>query len=229
MEETKKINGLTVLSASEGMMLRNGDSFSETVVLGRYDKAENYTEVSRDEYEAYVREHAAEHVGEGSSPGTEETPEPPHLVPTLSDAIAGKVAEINAYNNSAEVNGFKLGGKRMWLTLQERLAVTIALDAYEHNGEKMMTKMWDGTEYKMPTETYRDMLAKIEQYASECQNATEKHLQAVEKLTTVEEVCDYDYTTGYPEMIDFDASSSEGNTGSAEGGGEHGGKDSLVG
>ena len=37
--ETKKINGLTVLSASEGMMLRNGDSFSETVVLGRYDKA----------------------------------------------------------------------------------------------------------------------------------------------------------------------------------------------
>ena len=43
------------------------------------------------------------------------------------------------------------------------------------------------------------------------------------------EVRDYDYTTGYPEMIDFDASSSEGNTGPAEGDGEHGGKDSLVG
>ena len=54
--ETKTINGHTVLSASEGMMLRNGDNFSETVVLGDYDKAENYTEVSRDEYEAYVRE-----------------------------------------------------------------------------------------------------------------------------------------------------------------------------
>lgn len=90
------------------------------------------------------------------------------------------------------------------------------------DGEKTMTKMWDGTEYKMPIETYRDMLAKIEQYASECQNATEKHLQAVEKLTTVEEVCDYDYTTGYPEMIDFDASSSKGDTSSAEGGGELG-------
>lgn len=54
--ETKTINGHTVLSASEGMMLRSGDNYSETVVLGDYDKAENYTEVSRDEYEAYVRE-----------------------------------------------------------------------------------------------------------------------------------------------------------------------------
>ena len=50
--ETKKINGLTVMTASEGMMLRNGDSFSETAVIGKYDKEENYTEVSRDEYEA---------------------------------------------------------------------------------------------------------------------------------------------------------------------------------
>ena len=50
--ETKTINGHTVLSASEGMMLRSGDNYSETVVLGDYDKAENYTEVSRDEYEA---------------------------------------------------------------------------------------------------------------------------------------------------------------------------------
>lgn len=54
--EIKTINGHTVLSASEGMMLRSGDNYSETVVLGDYDKAENYTEVSRDEYEAYVRE-----------------------------------------------------------------------------------------------------------------------------------------------------------------------------
>lgn len=92
----------------------------------------------------------------------------------------------------------------MWLTLEERQAVKIALDAYEHNGETEMTKIWDGVEYTFPLATYRDMLARIEQYASECQNATERHLVAVEKLETVEEVCDYDYTAGYPEMIDFD-------------------------
>ena len=87
--ETKNINGLTILTASKGMMLRNGDSFSETVVLGKYDKAENYTEVSRDEYEAYMKEHAAENDGDGSSSGMYESPD---LVPTLSDAIASNVA-----------------------------------------------------------------------------------------------------------------------------------------
>ena len=161
----------------------------------------------------------------------------------LQGAKNDTVAEINGYNDSEAVNGFKLGGKRMWLTLEERQAVKMALDAYEHNGEKTMTKVWDGVEYTFPIDTYRDMLAKIEQYASECQNVTEKHLQAVEKLTTVEEVCDYDYTQGYPEMIDFssgeegdgkgDTSTDKGdtsngtNTGasSAEGGGEQDGKD----
>lgn len=122
----------------------------------------------------------------------------------LRSAKNDTINEIYAWNNSAEVNGFKMGGKRMWLTLQERQAVTIALDAYEHNGETEMTKIWDGVEYTFPLTTYRDMLARIEQYASECQNATERHLAAVEKLETVEEVCDYDYTAGYPEMIDFD-------------------------
>ena len=122
----------------------------------------------------------------------------------LRGAKNDTITEINGYNNSSEVNGFKMGGKRMWLTLEERQAVKIALDAYEHNGETEMTKIWDGVEYTFPLATYRDMLARIEQYASECQNATERHLQAVEKLETVEEVCDYDYTAGYPEMIDFD-------------------------
>ena len=124
----------------------------------------------------------------------------------LRGAKNDTITEINGYNNSDEVNGFLMGGKRMWLTLEERQAVKIALDAYEHNGEKTMTKIWDGVEYTFPLSTYRDMLARIEQYASECQNATERHLAAVEKLGTVEEVCDYDYTTGYPEMIDFDKS-----------------------
>lgn len=132
----------------------------------------------------------------------------------LRGAKNDTITEINGYNNSSEVNGFLMGGKRMWLTLDERQAVKIALDAYEHNGEKTMTKIWDGVEYTFPLDTYRDMLARIEQYASECQNATERHLAAVEKLTTVEEVCDYDYTTGYPEMIDF--GSEEGGTKSEE-------------
>lgn len=201
MEETKKINGLTVLSASEGMMLRNGDSFSETVVLGRYDKAENYTEVSRDEYEAYVREHAAEHVGEGSSPGTEETPEPPHLVPTLSDAIAGKVAEINAYDTSTSVNGFKLNGNEFWLDKATRVGLMNSTEITKAAGQETTDLWMDDVKLTIPCDTVIKLLSAIELYALECFNTTARHKAEVRKLKTVEEVEKYDIKEGYPKQL----------------------------
>lgn len=203
MEETKKINGLTVLSASEGMMLRNGDSFSETVVLGRYDKAENYTEVSRDEYEAYVREHAAEHVGEGSSSGTEETPEPPHLVPTLSDAIAGKVAEINAYDTSTSVNGFKLNGNEFWLDKATRVGLMNSTEITKAAGQETTDLWMDDVKLTIPCDTVIKLLSAIELYALECFNTTARHKAEVRKLKTVEEVEKYDIKEGYPKQLEI--------------------------
>lgn len=203
MEETKKINGLTVLSASEGMMLRNGDSFSETVVLGRYDKAENYTEVSRDEYEAYVREHAAEHVGEGSSSGTEETPEPPHPVPTLSDAIAGKVAEINAYDTSTSVNGFKLNGNEFWLDKATRVGLMNSTEITKAAGQETTDLWMDDVKLTIPCDTVIKLLSAIELYALECFNTTARHKAEVRKLKTVEEVEKYDIKEGYPKQLEI--------------------------
>lgn len=203
MEETKKINGLTVLSASEGMMLRNGDSFSETVVLGRYDKAENYTEVSRDEYEAYVKEHAAEHVGEGSSPGTEETPEPPHLVPTLSDAIAGKVAEINAYDTSTAVNGFKLNGNVFWLDKATRVGLMNSTEITKATGQETTDLWMDDVKLTIPCDTVIKLLSAIELYALECFNTTARHKAEVRKLKTVEDVEKYDIKEGYPKQLEI--------------------------
>lgn len=201
--ETKNINGLTVLSASDGMMLRNGDSFSETVVLGRYDKAENYTEVSRDEYEAYVKEHAAEHVGEGSSSGTEETPEPPHLVPTLSDAIAGKVAEINAYDTSTSVNGFKLNGNDFWLDKATRVGLMNSTEITKAAGQETTDLWMDDVKLTIPCDTVIKLLSAIELYALECFNTTARHKAEVRKLKTVEEVEKYDIKEGYPKQLEI--------------------------
>ena len=201
--ETKNINGLTVLTASEGMMLRNGDSFSETVVLGKYDKAENYTEVSRDEYEAYMKEHVAENGDDGSSSGTEETPEPPHLVPTLSDAIASKVAEISSYDRSAAVNSFTLGGTEMWLSFDERARIRQSIDAYRNEGRTEMTKWFNGKAFTFLLDTWQTMLDKLSVYASEALNVTERHKAEVRALTSIEDVEGYDYKTRYPEKLSF--------------------------
>lgn len=199
--ETKKINGLTILTASEGMMLRNGDSFSETAVLGKYDKAENYTEVSRDEYEAYMKEQAAENADEGASQGTEETAEPQSSVPTLSDAIASKLAEISAYDRSAAVNSFTLGGTEMWLSFDERARIRQSIDAYRNEGRTEMTKWFNGKAFTYPIDTWQTMLDKLSVYASEALNVTEHHKAEVRELTSMEDVEGYDYKTGYPEKL----------------------------
>ena len=201
--ETKNINGLTILTASEGMMLRNGDSFSETVVLGRYDKAENYTEVSRDEYEAYMKEQATENADDGASQGTEETAEPPSSVPTLSDAIASKVAEISAYDRSAAVNSFALGGTEMWLSFDERARIRQSIDAYRGEGRTEMTKWFNGKAFTYPIDAWQTMLDKLSVYASEALNVTERHKAEVSALTSIEAVEEYDYKTGYPERLSF--------------------------
>ena len=201
--ETKNINGLTILTASEGMMLRNGDSFSETVVLGKYDKAENYTEVSRNEYEAYMKEHAAEHVGGGSSSGTEETPEPPHLVPTLSDAIAGKVAEINAYDTSTSVNGFKLNGNEFWLDKATRVGLMNSTEITKAAGQETTDLWMDDVKLTIPCDTVIKLLSAIELYALECFNTTARHKAEVRKLKTVEEVEKYDIKEGYPKQLEI--------------------------
>ena len=205
--ETKNINGLTVLTASEGMTLRNGDSFSETAVLGQYDKAENYTEVSRDEYEAYVKEQAAENADEGASTGTDETAEPPSPVPTLSDAIASKVAEIDAYDRSTAVNSFTLGGTEMWLSFDERARIRQSIDAYRNEGRTEMTKWFGGKAFTFPLDTWQTMLDKLSVYASEALNVTERHKAEVSALTSIEDVEGYDYKTGYPEKLSFTTTS----------------------
>ena len=184
-------------------MLRNGDSFSETVVLGRYDKVENYTEVSRDKYEAYMKEHAAENDDEGSSSGTEDTPEPPHLVPTLSDAIASKVAEINAYDTSTSVNGFKLNGNEFWLDKATRVGLMNSTEITKAAGQETTDLWMDDVKLTIPCDTVIKLLSAIELYALECFNTTARHKAEVRKLKTVEEVEKYDIKEGYPKQLEI--------------------------
>ncbi len=47
------------------------------------------------------------------------------------------------------------------------------------------------------------MLSALEMYALECFNVTAGHKAKVSALTTVEDVSAYDYTTGYPTMLEL--------------------------
>lgn len=53
----------------------------------------------------------------------------------------------------------------------------------------------------LPSEFVKQFILMLEAYAYKCYVNTAKHQQAIKNLTTIEEVLNYDYTTGYPEQI----------------------------
>lgn len=122
----------------------------------------------------------------------------------LALAKAEKQSEITDYDNSANVNSFIIGGVPMWLGFELRSRLKASLEAIEAEGGAEMTKTFGGIEYTFTVEQWKAMINTVENYAGACQNVTTAHRQAVEALTTVKKVEAYDYTTGYPQKINFD-------------------------
>ena len=135
--------------------------------------------------------------------GFEEWVEPaPTPEELLVRAKAEKIAALDEYDAN-EVNSFSVNGKDMWLDHDVRQQLRISLDALSQAGRETVTKWFDGQAYAFPTAVWFQMLTAVEVYASDALNVTEGHRAAIESLLTVEEVEDYDFTSGYPERLVF--------------------------
>ena len=122
----------------------------------------------------------------------------------LERAKNGKLSQIDAYNDSPEVNTFTIGGNEMWLSVTERQQIATQISANEAMGRETMTKWYNGIEFTYPLAQWKQMLVVLEVYAGDALNVTEAHKSAVKALTTIEEIEDFDITAGYPEKINFD-------------------------
>ena len=91
----------------------------------------------------------------------------------------------------------------MWIDASVRQQLRISLDAMQTLGRETVTKWFDGEQYTYPTSIWYQMLAAVEVYAADALNVTESHKAAINALTTVQEIEDYDFTTGYPEKLEF--------------------------
>jgi hypothetical protein len=136
--------------------------------------------------------------------GFEEYIEPePTPEQLLQRAKASKIAELEAYDASEEVNSFEVKGKTMWLDAQTRQQLRISLDAMQQAGRENVTKWFDGEKYAYPIDVWYYMLGLVEVYASDALNVTESHKAAINALDDIEDVEAYDYTVGYPDKLSF--------------------------
>ena len=129
----------------------------------------------------------------------EPTPTPEEL---LARAKADKIAELEAYNDSGEINVFIISQTPMWLNFDERSRLQKAVDAKEAMGKTSMTKVWNGIDFTFPLSTWKAMLAALEDYAYDCQNVTDSHKAAINALESIEDVEAYEFS-GYPEKLSF--------------------------
>ena len=121
------------------------------------------------------------------------------LVEELTAFDHGRYAK---YGDKA-VEDFTVGGIHMWLDKYDRNGLLLRFEAQAAQGQTE-TILWYGTTpLRLSIQNATQMLYALEVYASACFDRTASHHQAIESLTSLEEIFNYDYTTGYPEHLNF--------------------------
>lgn len=110
---------------------------------------------------------------------------------------------IQRHDESDAVNQFEIEGIPMRLDKNTRTGLRMRLDA-EANARKTETTLWYGRySVTLPVQQAIKMLLEFELYASRCYDVTHEHLAAVAAMDKPEQFATYDYTSGYPQMLEF--------------------------
>ena len=201
---TIETNNYTVIKAEEGYFLANRDMtlYGYEIVLGKYDSPENYTEHPVSEWPVIPEPTEPE---EPVVPSGE--PETGNAEPDESDRLAlakaAKLRDIEAYDNSTHVNGFRYNGNLMWLDRETRASLRNTIESSILLGRDELD-IWFGDIYiTVSINNAKLMLATLEVYATDCYNVTALHRVQVKALDSVEDVEAFDVTAGYPQMPEF--------------------------
>lgn len=123
---------------------------------------------------------------------------------TLEIAQIEAIQKLNAYDNSDAVNGFTINGTiKAWFTVQERTNYKNSLDSAKLLGVDTLQFFVGDQALTIDTSMAERLLAMIQIYADACFIQTKKHENAIKALETIEEVDNYDFTTGYPNKLEF--------------------------
>ena len=111
--------------------------------------------------------------------------------------------KITDWDTSEAVNGFILNGQRVWLDKATRVGLMNSTTIAKGMGQATTTLWLSDVKLVVECDKAIQLLSALEMYALECFNITASHKKAVSEMGTVEEVLGYDYTAGYPKMLEM--------------------------
>lgn len=113
------------------------------------------------------------------------------------------IRSIEDYDSSDNVNSFYLNGVKVWLNKDTRVGLMNSLTIEKNAGKEQSTLWFNSICITINCDAAIQMLSALELYALNCYNVTAKHKVAVEELTSLADVEEYDYTSGYPQKLTF--------------------------
>lgn len=123
---------------------------------------------------------------------------------TLEDAKQEMIRKIDSYDSSSNINQFIINDSiPAWFTVEERSNYKNSIDSAKVLNIEELSFFVGDTVLSIDTDLAEKMLATIQMYADTCFIVTKQHKLKVNSLSTIEEVDQYDYTTGYPDKLNF--------------------------
>lgn len=123
--------------------------------------------------------------------------------PNLYDIKKELLSLQKEYDNSSEVNSFYINGKRIWFDKVTRVGIVNAINLQKELGNNTYTIWFDNMSIELDINRALNILAMIENYASTCYNVTQKHINEIKKLSSIEECLNYDITANYPTILNI--------------------------
>jgi hypothetical protein len=124
-------------------------------------------------------------------------------VPNIETLKQNLIDDIIKYDSSTRVNIFYINDIPLWLDKATRASLMLRFQA-EKNANKEITNIFYGSDYfKIPIDTAIEMLYRLEIYASECYDITQKHIYDVSTLSDPDSVSKYRYESSYPRPLYF--------------------------
>lgn len=118
---------------------------------------------------------------------------------TLADAKRERISALETYDQSEAILSFSLNGNDMWLNPTERTNYLMTVNAAEGMG--LTTVPFHGL--NVSTTDAKRILNAVALYAMQVMAVTDEHRDAINALSTIEEVDAYDFETGYPTKLSF--------------------------
>lgn len=119
------------------------------------------------------------------------------LVNGLEDVESLRQVLIAKVQDKEDSKEFEYKGKKLWWDKSTRAGL---LNLANSSADNVAILIGDDVISFNP-ESFKDLLAQLEVYSSKCFIVTHKHIKAIEKLQTFEDILKYDYTLGYPDKV----------------------------